>query len=79
MPALFCNGTILESKQYTGYKVLKLIMQRNQSIDKCIIEIHWILYENPIKVQRNYLIKCNFHIHAWHQGTVCIIWKVVPI
>lgn len=30
MPALFCNGTILESKQYTGYKVLKLIMQRNQ-------------------------------------------------
>lgn len=39
MPALFCNGTILESKQYTGNKVLKLIMQRNQLIDKCIIKI----------------------------------------
>lgn len=42
MPALFCNGTILESKQYTGYKVLKLIMQRNQLIDKCIIKIPWL-------------------------------------
>lgn len=46
MPALFCNWTILGSKQYTSYKVLKLIMQRNHLINKCITNLLIIVWKS---------------------------------